>query len=145
MLIITDEFRAGNRSINTFDFYKVDENGHSCLMEQAFNRGVRDFEMGARVPAKDLSRWQKIWLFRRSTAIKKGDRFNTNKYTNLLLDEHLILQDEYENEVYSDTTPMKVVDASNPFRKGSVWAKEWQRGNDTAYFRQLDKNQRNKI
>jgi hypothetical protein len=110
-------------------------------LEDAFKRGELDFFHGQRVPVR-FTKAQKIEVKKRSKALAEGNTHRADKiamfmFLNGMHLSDIYLGDETENVAPDQTVGEHAVMASNPYTDGSLLAKEWERGFNTAYFRNL--------
>lgn len=114
-------------------------------LEEAYARGFKDFMLGQRVPmALTPTLLSDIAL--RKKLLKRGLTDKAGKLSIRLFMEGVHLVDTFleGSEVPSFTKAEKAVEASNPYKDGSLLAKEWQRGNNVAYFNNLNRINRKK-
>jgi hypothetical protein len=108
------------------------------IVDHAYWRGIKAFYEGEKKP-HEFTSTQKIDVHRRAVAIKDGKEHVIKRLTDKLLDQHVVLEDHFADLHYEYTNGYILVEASNPYRKDSLYAKEWERGFNTGYHRNLKK------
>jgi hypothetical protein len=99
---------------------------------QKFNRGYSAFFRGERVSHTPTSR-ELYDLGRRLNCLAIGRQETANEIALTFVERGLILVDITEEDGTVYTVVEKKVNASNPFNRGSLASKEWQRGFDAAF------------
>jgi len=110
-------------------------------LNEAFRRGLDEFVTGTRQPYT-FTKAEKHDLFKRNKAFEKGNASTVNTITQRFIAQGIFLVDHFKvNQDSPYETKGEVYRlANNPYRSGSLLSKEWERGFNTAYFR----NQRQK-
>jgi hypothetical protein len=111
---------------------------------KAFHTGYRAFIEGERVQVT-FSPSQKLDVERRLKALRKGNSKLAHNVAYKLSEQGLYLIDIHRTEADAlpeETIGEKVTIASNPYDAGSYASKEWERGFNAAYFRNLERLKR---
>jgi hypothetical protein len=108
------------------------------IVEHAYKRGIYEFHRGKKIP-HTFTPMQKIEVHRRTMALKAGKQSIVDKYTDKLLEQHIILADTYEDNVWIETKGFLTTVADNPYREGTLYYKEWERGFNTGFARNVSK------
>jgi len=126
-MIITDEFRAANLAHTEEMLLSAN------ILEFAFKRGWDAFDYGEKVPAL-LTKDQVDKVVKRGKALIKGDNREARKLTSQLFEQGIFLVDKIEMEALVETNAFRKDVAVSPYREGSDFEKEWQRGFNARYF-----------
>lgn len=104
------------------------------IIEGAYKRGIYEFYNGVLV-IQAVPESIVPLLQHRANAIAKGQ--DIDWYNQRITNQGYTIKDYYEDEKYVGSDLCTVQMATNPYKVGSLYHKEWQRGYDTGYFRHL--------
>lgn len=106
----------------------------SHIVEGAYKRGIYEFYNGTRQNVEPDE--NQVMLIESRKKVKWEEELPY--LTNLLLRTGVLIEDTVTDGVITDTVLYTQTLAKNPYSRNSVWYKEWQRGFDTGYFRNLN-------
>lgn len=117
--------------------YKQSLLGLPHIIEGAYKRGIYEFYNGVLEIVETPHDLEQV-MVDRATAIIQGH--NIDKFNTRLTNAGYVVRDYYNHDqtVFEGSELCVVRLASNPYKPGSLYHKEWQRGFDTGYFRNLN-------
>ena len=115
--------------------YTASLEGKDHIVEGAYKRGIYEFYNGVMVEVETPKNLEHL-MVNRAAAIISGNTQEATALGDKVLNQGYVIKDYYEPN-YAGSTLCITVGASNPYKVGTLYYNEWQRGFDTGYFRNL--------